>query len=220
MITSTHPLSILVIEDSPSDYFLFCEYLRLTKLPVDQLLHAERLDEALDLVQKHNPDLIFLDLTLPDSEGIQTFTRLHEQASHISIIVMSGLADTQVALHTITEGAQDYLVKGEFDEKVLVKSIQYSIERKKILQKVVENFERYNTMIKATSDTIWDLDLRTQEILWSEGIYHIFGYTPDEVQGTSGWHHQNIHPDDRERVLNKITQCLADGTDMWQEEYR
>src|SRR5690349_689330 len=164
MITATHPLNILVVEDNPSDYFLFEEYLRLSRLPTGEVFHARRLEEAIDILQRNEPDLIFLDLSLPDSEGINSFIRINELAQHISIIVLSGLSDTQIALNTIVLGAQDYLVKGEFDEKLLSKSIQYSIERKKILQKVVENYERYNTLIKATSDTIWDWDLRANEI--------------------------------------------------------
>lgn len=220
MITSTHPLNILVIEDNPSDYFLFSEYLRLTAIPVQKLLHAEKLQQALDLVQEHQPDLIFLDLTLPDSEGIDSFKRLNEQVPHISIIVLSGLSDTQLALDIITEGAQDYLVKGEFDEKLLLKSIRYSIERKKILQKVVENYERYNTLIKATNDTIWDWDLRTNDILWSEGITQVFGFKAKEVENTIEWHTAQIHPEDRERVWATIDQCLHEGLEQWQEEYR
>jgi len=217
---AAHPLKILVVEDNPSDYFLFCEYLRLSKLPTEDIVHAERLGEALHLLHEHQPDLIFLDLSLPDSDGINSFVRLNEQARHISIIVLSGLSDRQVALNTIALGAQDYLVKGEFDDKLLTKSIQYSIERKKILQKVVENFERYNTLIKATSDTIWDWDLRTNEILWNEGICSIFGYEAAAVQNTIEWHNQNIHPDDRERILQTIDQCMREGKDHWQEEYR
>lgn len=213
-------MNILVVEDNPSDYFLFTEYLRLTGLPIRELYHAQKLQEALKVVQDKNPDLIFLDLTLPDSEGIDSFARLNDQAPHISIIVLSGLSDTQVALNTIVMGAQDYLVKGEFDEKLLAKSIQYSIERKKILQKVVENYERYNTLIKATNDTIWDWDLRTNEILWNEGITNIFGFKPVDVQNTVEWHNQKIHPEDRERVLLRIEQCIHGGKDQWQEEYR
>jgi len=220
MITATHPLNILVIEDNPSDYFLFEEYLRLSRLPTGEITRATRLDEAISMLRITEPDLIFLDLTLPDSEGINSFIRINELAQHISIIVLSGLSDTQVALNTIVLGAQDYLVKGEFDEKLLAKSIQYSIERKKILQKVVENYERYNTLIKATSDTIWDWDLRTDEISWNEGITTIFGYQPAEVLNTIDWHTQKIHADDRERVLSNIKKCLSEGRDQWQEEYR
>jgi two-component system, NarL family, sensor histidine kinase UhpB len=220
MITATHPLNILVVEDNPSDYFLFEEYLRLSRLPTGEIAHAQRLEEAIEMLQHYEPDLIFLDLSLPDSEGINSFIRINELAQHISIIVLSGLSDTQVALNTIVLGAQDYLVKGEFDEKLLSKSIQYSIERKKILQKVVENYERYNTLIKATSDTIWDWDLRSDEISWNEGITAIFGYQPAQVLNTIEWHTQKIHADDRERVLTNIKNCLKEGRDQWQEEYR
>lgn len=220
MLTTSHPLNILVVEDNPSDFFLFSEYLRLSKLPTGQVYHAQKLEEALHHLQQYQPDLIFLDLSLPDSEGIDSFIRLNRQAPHISIVVLSGLSDQQVALNTISLGAQDYLVKGEFDDKLLSKSIQYSIERKKILQKVVENYERYNTLIKATSDTIWDWDLRTNEILWNEGISAIFGFRPEEVRNTIEWHNQNIHPDDRERILQTIHQCMREGKEHWQEEYR
>lgn len=220
MITTTHPLSILIIEDNESDFILLSEYLKLSRLPVKEILRAHRLDEALDALHDHQPDLIFLDLTLPDSEGVDSFARINKQAKHISIIVLSGLSDTQIALNTIVLGAQDYLVKGEFDEKVLAKSIQYSIERKKILQKVTENYERYNTLIKATNDTIWDWDLRTNEILWNEGITTIFGYHPTAVQNNMDWHGHNIHPDDQERVMENIDRCLRQGKDQWQEEYR
>lgn len=220
MITSTHPLNILVVEDNPSDYFLFSEYLRLSGLPIRELFHAHKLQEALEISQEQNPDLIFLDLTLPDSEGIGSFERLNAAVPHISIVVLSGLSDRDIALNTIALGAQDYLVKGEFDEKLLVKSIQYSIERKKILQHVVENYERYNTLIKATNDTIRDWDLRTNEILWNEGITNIFGFKPVDVQNTYDWYAQKIHPEDRERVLQMIDACMKDGKDQWEDEFR
>ncbi|MFT3822734.1 MAG: PAS domain-containing protein [Chitinophagaceae bacterium] len=220
MITPTHPLNILVVEDNPGDYFLFCEYIRLSQLPVKQIFHADRLSDALNLVRTHDMDLVFLDLSLPDSNGPETFKKLNNEIPNISIIVLSGLDDTGVALKTIAMGAQDYLVKGDFDEKLLGKTIQYSIERKKILQHVVENLERYNTIIKATNDTIWDWDLRTNEISWNEGITTIFGYIPQGKLTTIDWHHQHIHADDRGRILEKINQCLQNGDNQWQEEYR
>jgi len=220
MLAASHPLNILVVEDNETDFVLFCEYLKLSKLPTSNIYRAERLGESLQLLHEHQPDLIFLDLSLPDSDGINSFERLNAEARHIPIIVLSGLLDKQVALHSITLGAQDYLMKDELDEKVLTKSIQYSIERKKILQKVVENFERYNTLIKATSDTIWDWDLRTNEVLWNEGISSIFDFAPTVVQNNIEWHHQNIHPDDRERVLQTIADCMREGREHWQEEYR
>lgn len=220
MINSTHLLQILVIEDSPSDFYLFNEYLQLTQLQIQTLHHATSLAAAIPIVDEYKPDLIFLDLTLPDSEGIATFQQLHQRASHIGIIVLSGLDDKLIALQTIAEGAQDYLMKGEYDDKLLTKAIQYSIERKKILQHVVENYERFNTLIKATNDTIWEWDLDTHQITWNEGITNTYGYPASKVKPTTAWHHKNIHADDRERVLNKIALCLSEGQDQWEDEYR
>src|SRR5258708_23889429 len=110
MITSGYALNVLVIEDNPSDYFLFCEYLRLTGLSIGEVYHATRIGEAIELLHLKSPDLIFLDLTLPDSDGLDSFIRVNEHARHISIIVLSCVSDTQIALNTITMGAQDYLV--------------------------------------------------------------------------------------------------------------
>lgn len=220
MITSTHPLNILVTEDNPSDFFLFCEYIRLSGLPVKNIFYAGRLSEAVEAVHANHVDLVFLDLSLPDSTGLDSFKKLNSEIPNISIIVLSGLSDTQVALAAIGMGAQDYLVKGDFDEKLLAKTIQYSIERKKILQHVVENLDRYNTIIKATNDTTWDWDLRTDEIAWNEGITNIFDFPASAVQKTIEWHHQHIHPDDRSRILQKINECRNNGESQWQEEYR
>jgi two-component system sensor histidine kinase UhpB len=94
-----------------------------------------------------------MDLTLPDSKGLDSFIQINSKKPRTPIIVLSGLSDIQVALSAIAKGAQDYLLKGEFDEKILMKSIQYSIERKKIFQKVVEKNERYNTIARATIQT-------------------------------------------------------------------
>lgn len=213
-------MDILVVEDNPTDFFLFSEYLKLAHVPTNRIYHAEKLNEALQILQSNNPDLIFLDLTLPDSEGVDSFSTINSMASHISIVVLSGLADTQIALKTIALGAQDYLVKGDFDEKLLLRTIRYSIERKKILQKVIENSERYNTLIKATNDTIWDWDLRANKVYWNDGITNIFGFPPSKVRDTIEWRHEHIHPCDRDRVVQRIADCIPNGISQWQDEYQ
>jgi signal transduction histidine kinase len=137
MISAQNPLNILVIEDNDQDFYLLNEYIRRTGLPTNQVVHANRLKQALALLENSNPDLIFLDLALPDSKGIESFQSINDAAPHLSIIVLSGLADKQIALRTILLGAQDYLVKGSFDETLLAKSIEYSIERKKMQEEMI-----------------------------------------------------------------------------------
>ncbi|MBO9571107.1 MAG: response regulator [Chitinophagaceae bacterium] len=133
-------LKILIIEDNQEDLLIFNEFLRLSKLPIENIFHSFTLKEALGIIIKNRPDLIIMDLNLPDSNGIPTFNRINNEAPAIPIVVLSGLNDLDTALETIAKGAQDYLLKGEFDEKLLLKTIQYSIERKKNLLK--ENKKR------------------------------------------------------------------------------
>src|SRR5579862_1724178 len=137
MLNAQQPLNILVVEDNDHDFTLLNEYISRTGLPTSNIVHVNRMKHALEVLEKDNPDLIFLDLALPDSEGIESFQTIHGAAPHLSIIILSGLSDKQVALRTILLGAQDYLVKGSFDETLLAKSIEYSIERKKMQEEMI-----------------------------------------------------------------------------------
>src|ERR1700712_3260833 len=211
MAPEPKPLNILVVEDNPSDFVLFEEYLKRTGLSANPLMHANRMKEALTLLETNNPDLIFIDLALPDSDGIESFNSINKAAPNLSIIVLSGLADKQIALNTILLGAQDYLVKGSFDETLLAKSIEYSIERKKNLRNAVENYERYHSLVNATNDTVWDWDLRSDEVSWNDGIFTVFGHDMAEMLTTEEWHFQNIHPADQDRVVKNIQASIVAG---------
>jgi signal transduction histidine kinase len=138
MLNAQQPLNILVVEDNDHDFTLLNEYISRTGLATSSIVHVNRMKHALEVLEKENPDLIFLDLALPDSEGIESFQTIHGAAPHLSIIILSGLSDKQVALRTILLGAQDYLVKGSFDETLLAKSIEYSIERKKMQEEMIK----------------------------------------------------------------------------------
>ncbi|MBC7829021.1 MAG: PAS domain-containing protein [Chitinophagaceae bacterium] len=216
----TIPIHILVIEDNPGDFLLLKEFLRLTALPIDKVTNADRLEEAYSLLKEQTHDLIFLDLSLPDSEGINTFVSLQKKAAHLPIIVLSGLTDVTVALESISLGAQDYLVKGEYTDKLLAKTIQYSIERKRNELKLFESNRRYELLSQATNDTIWDWDLVTNHVAWNDGIKTIFGYKHAEIRNEIDWWHQNIHPEDKERVVAKITRHIQAGLKTWKDEYR
>ena len=127
-------LRILVVEDNPADQVVLEGLLWKTRLPISQIFRASTNAEADTLLKKEKPSLILLDLSLPDSVGIDSFKHINSVATAIPIIVLTGLSDTETALETMAAGAQDYLVKGEFDDKLLSKSIQYSIERKRNLE--------------------------------------------------------------------------------------
>lgn len=216
----TAPIHILVIEDNLGDFMLLKEFLRLTGLPIETVTNAASLEQAFAILKEQLHNLIFLDLSLPDSEGIESFISLQKKAAHLPIIVLSGLTDVNIALESISLGAQDYLVKGEYTDKLLAKTIQYSIERKRNELKLFESNKRYELLSQATNDTIWDWDLATNLITWNDGIRTIFGYKHTEINNEIAWWHQNIHPEDRERVITKINRHVEAGLKTWKDEYR
>lgn len=121
-------LQVLLIEDSPSDARLVEIYLRQSSLDC-HVHHVETLAEAGGLATQHTIDVVLLDLSLPDSSGIDTFRVAHKRDPEVPIVVLSGQSDNELAITAVREGAQDYLPKSEFSSSSLTRSIRYAIER-------------------------------------------------------------------------------------------
>ena len=124
-------IKALLIEDSPDAERLIREELKDVPYSNIDIEWANRLSEGLDVIRKRKVDVILLDLSLPDSQGYNTFVKAHVHAPQIPIVVLSGNSDESLAMKTIRAGAQDFLVKGELDAEVAVRSIHYSIERQR-----------------------------------------------------------------------------------------
>ncbi|HUL57596.1 MAG TPA: EAL domain-containing protein [Usitatibacter sp.] len=124
--------SVLLIEDNPGDARLIREMLAEEPSRVEfRLKHADRLARGLELLAQKETSLVLLDLSLPDSHGLDTFAKVYAHSPKVPIIVLSGNDDQQLALYAVKSGAQDYLVKGKIDRELLLKAMQYSIERKR-----------------------------------------------------------------------------------------
>ena len=139
------PLSVLLVEDNPGDVRLIEEILIETEGASFDLMCAERLSKGLDRLASDDVDVVLLDLSLPDSHGLDTFARVYEEAPQIPIVVLSGVDDEALAIQAVREGAQDYLVKGMADTDILVRSIRYAVERKRAeeeLRKAHDELER------------------------------------------------------------------------------
>ena len=126
---------VLLIEDNPGDARLIREMLAEQPVAPFQLHFAERLAHGLELLSKGGeagmPALVLLDLSLPDSFGLETFAKVYAHSPQVPIIVLTGNDDQTVALSAVKGGAQDYLVKSRLDRELLLRSMQYSIERKR-----------------------------------------------------------------------------------------
>src|SRR5690606_15409836 len=97
----SQPLKILVVEDNPTDFFLLKEFIQLLDIPLDYIDNRISSSEALVALESKVYDLIFLDLTLPDSEGLNSFTRINTVASHIPIVVLTSVMNEELALEVV-----------------------------------------------------------------------------------------------------------------------
>lgn len=122
------PLQILLVEDNPGDAELVRQMLLEAELPF-VLCRAASLVQGLDLVIEKQPDVILLDLSLPDSSGLETFKAVHAHASGVPIVVLTGMHDESMALAAVEAGAQDYLVKDGLDHRILAKAVRYAVIR-------------------------------------------------------------------------------------------
>ncbi len=129
-------LKILLVEDDQE----FADILRIrlskeTNPPLE-ITCAPTLQQALEALNETTWDLVLLDLMLPDSSGIQTFTTFHAQARHTPIVIMSGLDSDSLAIDAVRKGAEDYLVKGELNSRLLLRILHHAIDRHRIKEKL------------------------------------------------------------------------------------
>ena len=122
-------MNVLLVEDNPVDARMVRALLRAPSAAL-RCGHVTRLAEALEHLKTEQPDVILLDLNLDDSCGYETFHRMRQAGPKAAILVLSGSDDEELAIRTVREGAQDYLVKGSFDGKLLLRAIRYALERK------------------------------------------------------------------------------------------
>jgi diguanylate cyclase (GGDEF)-like protein len=124
-------IKIILIENNEADYALASELLLQQNQNEFTLVRADTFSAGLKLMSENDFDIALLDLSLPDSRGINSFSELHSTFPDIPIIILSDLEDEALAVKLMRHGAQDYLVKGHIDRYLLERSIQYSIERGK-----------------------------------------------------------------------------------------
>ncbi|MGD1856785.1 MAG: ATP-binding protein [Leptolyngbyaceae cyanobacterium] len=131
---SNDVIKILLVEDNSADAYLLNKF--LAAVEHIELTQVGCLDEAIHCLQENRFDAVLLDLSLPDSHGLNTVKRIHQVNPKMPILVLTGLDDEEIAIAALREGAQDYLVKGEIQRTWLVRAIYYAIERQQNLDKL------------------------------------------------------------------------------------
>lgn len=125
-------LRILLVEDNPTDVLLLESVLADATSIRSELVHVERLSQAIEKLRSERFDTVLTDLGLPDSRGLDTFLRIQTEAKNTPVIVLTSLDDEEFGLNAMQSGAQDYLVKHDVSESLLSRSIRYAIERRSL----------------------------------------------------------------------------------------
>ena len=140
------PTRVLLVDDNPDDAMLIGEYLAESKGAQFHVQHADRLAVALERLDEGGIDVVLLDLSLPDSSGVETFHQVHNKAPSVPVVVLTGLDDESLGAELVRQGGQDYLVKGDVDSRGLTRCINYAIERKQA-EEVLEHRNQELTVL-------------------------------------------------------------------------
>lgn len=154
---STQKIHVLLIEDNASDAQFLQEALLGIVSPIFTFSHVERLNLALQHLAWEEYDVVLLDFTLPDAQGLETFIQVHAVAPDTPILVMTGVDDEAMAVKAMQRGAQDYLIKGKLDTDLLLRSIRYAIERKRAeveRQEILKNSQHQNDLVTQILDNV------------------------------------------------------------------
>ena len=223
-------LKVLLIEDSPGDARLLRELLTNNVPGASfEVEHHDLLSTGLDRLVQGDIAVILLDLSLPDSLGLETFARVHSCVPQVPIIVLSGQDDESLAIKTVHEGAQDYLVKGQVDSRLLVRSIRYAIERKRTEEALSKERDLLHTLLDNLPDRIYFKDAQSRFIRISRGVAEQFKLShPREAMRKTDFdffapeHARAALADERQvmetgqPIIGKVErETLPDGTVTW-----
>ena len=209
------PVHALLIEDNPGDARLIAEMVSEGGYGSPRLQWVERLGTGLQSLLEGEIDIVLLDLALPDSQGIETLSAVREAAPGVPVVVLTGLDDEKVVTESLRRGAQDYLVKGNFDCALLLRSMRYARERKRTEKTLRESEERFRTKVENSFVGIF-IVLNGRIVFRNPEQQRLFGEMPE---GFPLREFQDVHPEDREKfsaLCDAIDsgETIVPGTDL------
>jgi PAS domain S-box-containing protein len=225
----TQLLKVLLVEDNLKEAELFKELLSEARGTHFDLTHLQRLEETLTLLEQESFNVILMDLSLPDSQGLETIARVRSALERSAtrslapltpIVVLTGINDEDLAVQAIRSGAQDYLLKGQVDSPLLVHALRYAIERTQMLARVRESEERYALAISGGQVGVWQVNFLTLDIYVAPNMKNLLGYGSEEIGISPADWLERVHPDDQQTVLTAAIAHLQGLTPHLEIEHR
>lgn len=216
---SKQVIKALLIEGNPGDVRLIKEMLAGTEAAHPavsdfEFIHADRLSTGLQRLGAEDIDIILLDLSLSDSQGVETFLQVQTQAPEIPIVVLTDLDNEAVAAKAVDAGAQDYLTKGELNSNLLWRAIRYAIARKQAeenLQQKLAELTLLNTIATAATKSAQKNDLLENVIQIMRKTFYSDYFGVGLVDETGAGIHGYYAYQGSDRAFNEITTLLEQG---------
>ena len=200
---------MLLVEDNPGDARLVEILLSEVDPSGFSITNVKRLEEAVERLGSQEYDIILLDLSLPDSSGLETVSRVRDAAPRTPMVVLSGRDDEQTALQALQGGAEDYLVKGRGSGDTIARVIRYSIERKNVQEALRRSEELYRTVVEQAAENIFIVDAETKRILEANAaFYSSLGYEEDELTEMTLY---DLTAHDRRSVDRNVERLIKEG---------
>ncbi len=208
-----HLIRVLLIEDNPAEARLLRECLAENPGVRFEVEWADRLTRGLSLLQDKAVDVAVLDLNLPDSVGLDTLVRLREPAPALPVVVLTGLQDEEVARRALQKGAQDYIVKGSVDDRVLGRALMYAVERKRYEEALRTSERSLATLMSNLPGMAYQCANKPD---WpmsfvSEGCAELTEFSPGDFMGGGVGYNVLIVPEDKERVWAEVQEACSRG---------
>lgn len=176
-------LKVLVVEDNLGDYIIIKDYLE-EKVENLNITNATRFEQAYNILKENAFDVILLDLTLPDKAGENLIVQIVEVANFTPVIILTGFTNIQFSVRALSFNVSDYLVKDDINAGSLIKSILYSIERKKSTLLLEESERRYSDLFELSPQPMWIFNVNTLEFFQvNQAAVDQYGYTKEAFLG-------------------------------------
>ncbi len=216
-MSALNKVNILLVEDNEADYKLLEHRLSEASIKYD-LYRSDTLFEAVETATDKPVDIVLLDLSLPDSSGFKTLSKFLSRIPNLPVIVLTGMNNEIVGNQAIKAGAQDFLVKGQFDSKLLGRSIRYSLQRFKSQLKLEEaarnlaiSERRFMEAQEMARFGSWEMDIVSNEMTWTNEVFRIFDQAPNSFSPTLSDYINHVHAEDRAQVEQFFEDATKDS---------
>lgn len=214
---------LLVIEDDDGDFGLVDAYLRMawrqSEAPFPTLLRERSLAAGLAAAMLATPAVILLDLGLPDAHGMPALKRLLSTLPGVPVVVFTGHDDDTLALEMLEAGAQDYIVKGQFDHRALARALRHALVRSRLESELRASKARLSLALTSSALGMWDCDLLRGGMVTSARWREMLGLDNEASLSLAEWW-QRVHPDDREHAQSCMQQHVDGNLPEFECEIR